>query len=272
MLNYDFMQIAFIAALLLGLCLPLIGSGAIYKGIADAGDALAHSALAGVAIGLAAGLNTMTVSIITTVVGLLIVELLRKYFSKYVEIGLVVVLSAAIGLVGILSNKAGVASLGSYLFGSIILINKHQLLATGLLCAAILLFTILFGPQLFALWYSKDEARVHGVKTSVLNLIHSLLLALTVAIGEKIVGSLVIASMIILPCAIAMVFKKGYKFTLVLGVIISVVTMLAGLTISFYLDWAPGATIVALAVALLILILLIKGIIVLVRHLKHRHA
>ncbi len=265
MLSYDFMQIAFVAALLLGIALPLIGSGAIYKGIANSGDALAHSALSGVAIGLAAGLNTTLISIIVTIAALLIVEFLRNYFSKYVEIGLVVVLSAAIGLIGILSNKAGVSNLNSYLFGSIILIDKTQLIITGVLTVLIIIFTVLFGPQLFALWYSKDEAKVSGIKTSVLNFSHSLLLALTVAIGEKIVGSLVIASMIILPCATAMTFKKGYKFTLALGVAISIATMLIGLTISYYADWAPGATIVLLSVAILTLVLIVKGMITLMK-------
>lgn len=268
MLSYDFMQIAFVAALLLGIALPLIGSGAIYKGIANSGDALAHSALAGVAIGLAAGLNTTVVSIITTIVGLLIVELLRNYFSKYVEIGLVVVLSAAIGLVGILSNKAGVANLNSYLFGSIILIDQTQLIITAVLTVVIVLFVVLYGPQLFCVWYSKDEAKVHGIKVGLLNAIHSILLGLTVAIGEKIVGSLVIASMIILPCAISLTFKKGYWFTLVSGVVISVASMLIGLTISYYADWAPGATIVLLTIAVLAIVLIVKGFIKLANLLK----
>ncbi len=272
MLNYDFMQIAFIAALLIGIALPLIGSGAIFKGIADSGDALAHSALAGVAIGLAAGLNTTWVSIVTTIVALIIVELLRNYFSKYVEIGLVVVLSAAIGLVGILSNKAGVSNLSTYLFGSIILIDKEQLIITAVLTGVIVIFTILFGPQLFALWYSKDEAKVRGIKTGLLNLTHSVLLGLTVAIGQKIVGSLVIASMIVLPCATALIFKKGYKFTLISGVIVSVATMLIGLTISYYLDWAPGATIVLLAVAILAIALIVKGVIKGIRLLKAKRS
>ena len=270
MLSYDFMQIAFVAALLLGIALPLIGSGAIYKGIANSGDALAHSALAGVAIGLAAGLNTTAISIITTVVGLLIVELLRNYFSKYVEIGLVVVLSAAIGLVGILSNKAGVANLNSYLFGSIILIDKTQLIITAILTVLIVVFVIVFGPQLFCVWYSKDEAKVHGIKAGILNAVHSILLGLTVAIGEKIVGSLVIASMIILPCAMSLTFKKGYWFTLVSGVIISVASMLIGLTISYYADWAPGATIVLLTITILVLVLLTKGFIKLVGFIKNK--
>ncbi len=268
MLSYDFMQIAFVAALLLGIALPLIGSGAIYKGIANSGDALAHSALAGVAIGLVAGLNTTVVSIITTIVGLLIVELLRNYFSKYVEIGLVVVLSAAIGLVGVLSNKAGVANLNSYLFGSIILIDQTQLIITAILTVVIVLFVVLFGPQLFCVWYSKDEAKVHGIKAGLLNAVHSILLGLTVAIGEKIVGSLVIASMIILPCAISLTFKKGYWFTLASGVVISVASMLVGLTISYYADWAPGATIVLLTISVLAIVLIVKGFMKLANLLK----
>ena len=98
------------------------------------------------------------------------------------------------------------------------------------------------------------------------------MLSITVAIGAKVVGSLVVSSMIVLPTAIAMQFKRGYKETLIISTVISVVCMIAGLTISYYVDWAPGATIVLITVSLLVLAFLIKAIISLIRNTKLRRA
>ena len=268
MLHYDFMRIALVVAILLGISLPLIGSGVVYKRLSSSGDALAHSSLAGVAIGLAAGLNPLFISIIACVVSFLIIELLRKKFSKFSEIGVVIVLSAAIGIAGILSKYATSANFDAYLFGSIILVSNVELIATIILTAIVLLFTIFMYGPFFASLYSEDEAKVSGTKVGLINFFHSLLLAIVVAIGAKVVGSLVVSSMIVLPTAIAMQFKKGYKLTLIFSTIISVVCMVSGLTISYYADWAPGATIVLIAVAILLVVFLIKGLITLFSNIK----
>ena len=87
MLTFKFMRIAFIVAILLGIAIPLVGSSAVYKRLSSSGDALAHSSLAGVAIGLAAGLNPLLISILTCIVSFFVIELLRKKFNKYSEVG-----------------------------------------------------------------------------------------------------------------------------------------------------------------------------------------
>ncbi len=252
MLTYSFMQIAFVVAILLGISLPLIGSGIVYKRLSNSGDALAHSSMAGVAIGLVSGLNPLLISVITCIVSFLIIELLRKKFSKFSEIGVVVVLSTAIGIAGILSNYAKSSNFDSYLFGSIILISNVELIAAIVLTVLVLIFTLVFSRQFLSCLYSEDEAKTSGIKVNLYNFIHSLLLSITIAVGAKIVGSLVVSSMVVLPTAIALQFKKGYKTTLIISVIASVVAMVGGLTISYYADWASGATIVLVTVVLLI--------------------
>ncbi|MBQ9266487.1 MAG: metal ABC transporter permease [Bacilli bacterium] len=260
MLTYSFMQIAFVVAILLGISLPLIGSGIVYKRLSSSGDALAHSSMAGVAIGLVSGLNPLLVSVIICIVSFLIIELLRKKFSKFSEIGVVVVLSTAIGIAGILSNYAKASNFDSYLFGSIILISTNELIATIALTILVLTFTLVFSRQFFACLYSEDEAKTSGIKTNAYNFIHSLLLSITIAVGAKIVGSLVVSSMVVLPTAIALQFKKGYKTTLIISVIASVFAMLSGLTISYYADWASGATIILVTIVILIFAFLYRFI------------
>lgn len=260
MLTYEFMRIAFVAAILLGIAIPLSGSQAVYKRLSSSGDALAHSSLAGVAIGLAAGLNPTLISIIACVLSFLLIELLRKKFSKYSEIGVAVVLSAAIGIAGILSSYTSSYSFDSYLFGSILLIEKNELWILGALALITVVFTILTYGRVFACLYSEDEAKVNGIRVNALNFFMDLLLSISIALGAKIVGSLVVSSLVVLPTAIALQFKRGYRFTLIAAVMFSVLSMCLGLTIAYYTDWKPGGTIVLVAIAFLALAMVYRFI------------
>lgn len=268
MFQYEFMRIAFLVGILLGIILPLLGTGVVYKRLSSSGDALAHSALAGVAIGLAAGFNTFYISIAACFVSFLIIEFLRNKFSKYSELGVAVVLSLAIALAGILSSFTSASNFDSYLFGSIILVTTPELIFTIVIASVILILSILFYPQVFLSLYSESEAKVTGLKVRLINFIQSLLLSITIAVGAKIVGSLVVSSLLVLPIAIALLFKKGYKVTLIVGVIASVVSMCVGLVISYYCDLKPGATIVASCLGILALVLVYKGIETLIRKRK----
>ena len=260
MLTYSFMRVALVVAILLGISLPLVGAPAVFRRMSSSGDALAHSSLAGIAIGLASGFSTIWMSIISCFVSLLIIELLRKKFNKFSEIGVAVVLSSAIALAGILSSYTKSSNFDSYLFGSILLISNTELYLCIALCVAILLFSIVFYPQIFASLYSGDEARVSKIKSSWLQFGLDLLLALTIAIGSKIVGSLVVSSLIVIPVATSLILKKGYKVTIALSVLLSVVSMVGGLIAAYYLDWKPGATIVGVGVAILLLVALFKAL------------
>ena len=272
MLAYEWMRIAFVAAVVLGIALPLVGSTAVYKRLSSSGDALAHSSLAGVAIGLVAGLNPLVVSIIACVVSFLIIELLRKRFSKFSELGVAIVLSAAIGIAGILSRYARSLNFDSYLFGSILLIKQEELIASCIIAAIVVTFYIVFYRRIAASLYSEDEAKVNGVKVGALNFAHSLLLSITIAISAKVVGSLVVSSMIVVPVAIALLFKRGYFQTTLLSLAASLLSMIGGLVISYYADWAPGATIVSLSVVILGVVLLVRFILFFVQKARQKQA
>lgn len=270
MLTYKFMQVAFVVSLLLGIVIPLLGSSAVFKRLSSSGDALAHSSLAGVAIGLAAGLNPLWTAVLCCVVSFLIIELLRRKFNKYSEIGVAVVLSASIGLAGILSSFTSASNFDAYLFGSILLISDEELYLTLGLFASVVAFYVLFYHQIFASLYSESESKVSGIKVNGLTFIQDLLFSLTIAVSSKIMGSLVVSSLVVLPTAVALQFKKGYKWTLLFSVFASLTAMLSGLTISYYADLKPGATIVMVLIGELILAFLAKGILALIRRCRAR--
>lgn len=265
MLTYEFMRIAFLAAILLGIAIPLVGSTAVFKRLSSSGDAMAHASLAGVAIGLAAGLAPLAVSIISCIIAFLIIELLRKKFSKFSEIGVTVVLAASVAIAGIVSSYTSSYSFESYLFGSILLISDAELYVCIGLAAVCLIFSVVFYRQIFALLYSESEAKVAGVKVNLLNFLMDLLLAITIAVGAKIVGSMVVSCLMVLPTAIALQLKKGYLFTMVSSVIFSVASMAIGLTIAYYADWRPGASIVMVALCFLFLCMLYRGLLYLLK-------
>ena len=270
MLTYRFMQVAFVVCLLLGIVIPLLGSSVVFKRLSSSGDALAHSSLAGVGIGLAAGLNPLWTSILCCVVAFLIIELLRKKFSKFSEIGVSVVLSASIALAGILSSFTSASNFDSYLFGSILLITDTELYLTLGLFALTVLFSVLFAPQIFACLYSESEAKVSGIKVRTLTFFQDLLFSVAIAISAKVVGSLVVTSLVVLPTAIALQLKKGYKATVGFSLLFSLLSMGLGLTGAYYLDFKPGATIVMVLVLLLAGAFLVKGVLYLFRSLKRK--
>lgn len=261
MFRYEYMVIAFVVALLLGLAFPLLGQTAVYKRLSSSGDALAHSALAGVAIGLASGLNPLYISIISCVVSFVIIDILRRKFGKHAEIGVVVILSAAIALTGVLSGYVSATNFDAYLFGDILLIKRDELwVVLGLTLIVVAFFLLTFFHQ-FSSLYSEEESKIQGIPVGALNLIHSILFALTVAIGAKMVGSLIVSSMLVLPTASALLLKKGYRFTTIAGIVYSMAAMGLGIVVSYYLDWRSGATSVGIAVALLLLTLVYRGIV-----------
>ena len=254
MLTYKFMQVAFAVCVLLGIALPLVGSFAVYKRLSSSGDALAHSSLAGVAIGLAAGLSPLLMSIICCIIAFLVIDLLRRKFNKFSEIGVSVVLSASIGLAGILSCFTKANNFDAYLFGSILTITDTELVVTAVLAVVILAFVIIFYSQIFSVLYNESESKIDGIRTNLISFVMDLLLSITIAIGSKVVGSLVVSSLVVLPTAIALQLKKGYKWTQIWSVIFSIASMIIGLITAYYLNLKPGATIVMVAIGFLLLL------------------
>lgn len=272
MFRYEYMIIAFVVAILLGIAFPLLGQTVVYKKLSSSGDALAHSALAGVAIGLVSGLNPLYISIISCVVSFILIDLLRRKFGKHAEIGVVVIFATAIALTGILSGYASATNFEAYLFGDILLIKKEELWVVIALASIAVIFAFLtFARQLHIL-YSEEEAQINRIPIRAINLIHSILFALTVAIGAKMVGSLVVSSMLVLPTAAALLWKKGYRFTTFLGLAYSLASMSLGIVVSYYLDWRSGATSVGLAVVLLLLTLAVRGILIWINKAKKKSA
>jgi zinc transport system permease protein len=267
-ITYQFMQNAIIAGLIVGLISPIIGVFLVVRRLSLMADALSHITLSGLAAGILLSkkialfqmINPIYIGMGFSIVGALLTEELRKAYRFYQELAIPIILSSGIGLGVVLISIAGGfnVDLFSYLFGSVLAVTRNDLwmiLSIGLF---VLLTVFIFYKELFALAFDEEFARVSGVKRKMVNLIFMVLVALTISISMRIVGILLVSALITLPVAAALQISGSFKQTIYLSVLFAEVSVLGGLTVAFYLDWASGGTIVLFAVLLLLLVLLFK--------------
>ena len=184
------------------------------------------------------------------------IEAFRKTFGEYGEIATVVVMSAGIGLTAVLSGfiTDGSSNLNSFLFGSIVAIKDFELYLTIGLGVAVIVISSLLYRELFFITFDEESAKLSGVKTGIINLILMLLTAVTVSVASRIVGALMISSLIVLPVASAMMIAKSYKQTMWYSILLAEIFTIVGLFISYYADLRPGGTIVLLGVVFLVIV------------------
>lgn len=259
--QYDFMQKAFLVGILLAVIVPCIGIIVVLKRLSMIGDALSHISLAGVAGGLIIGINPVLGSIIACIGAAFGIEAIRKRIPKYAEMAIAIVMSAGVGLAGVLSGFVKTsANFNSFLFGSIVSIDNFELaLVIGISVAVMLVFVFLF-KELFYIALDERSARLAGIPVSVINVVFTLLTAVTVSVAARTVGALIVSSMMVVPSACAMQLGKSYKQTVLYSIGFALVFTISGLFASYYFGLKPGGTIVLIGVIVLIILLAAKAI------------
>ena len=259
MLQYGFMQRAFITGILLAVITPLIGITIVLKRMSMIGDALSHASLAGVALGLLLGINPILGAMGICLFAALGVEAIRRKIPRYSEMAISIIMSTGIGLAGVLSGfvKNG-TNFNSFLFGSIISISKDELLIVCVISALVLLCVLLLYKELFYIGFDENTARISGVPVKTINFIFTLLTALTVSIASRTVGTLIVSSMLVIPIACGMQVGRSYKAVMIIGVITALITTVIGLTLSYYIGLKPGGMIVLLEVGCFLILTLVS--------------
>lgn len=261
-LQYDFMQRAFITGILIAIITPCIGVILVLKRFSMIGDSLSHNSLAGVTAGLIAGVNPILGAIVFSMIAAFSIEKVRKSFPSYSELSIAIITSIGIGLAGILSGFVkNSMTFSSFLFGSIVAISDFELLLVVTLSVIVLLVSILLFKELFYITLDEESARLSGIPVGVINFIFMILIAVTISISARTVGTLIISSLMVIPVATAMQIAKSYKQTVLYSIIIALLSTVIGLFVSYYADFRPGATIVLVSVLILATILLFKSLI-----------
>lgn len=258
-LEYDFMRRAFAVGLLLAVIVPCIGVIVVFKRLSMIGDALSHTSLAGVAAGLILNVNPILGAVVASIAAALAIEAIRKRIPKFSEMAIAIIMSAGIGLAGVLSGFVkSAANFNSFLFGSIVAIDDFELLLVACIsCAVILAFVFLY-KELFYIALDERAARLAGVPVGAVNFIFTILTAVTVSVAARTVGALIVSSLMVLPVACAMQFGKSYRQTVLYAAGFGLLFTLLGLTLSYYAGLRPGGTIVLIGVACLALLFLVK--------------
>ena len=259
MFEYSFMQNACIVALLISLVCPMIGMFLVLRRYSMIGDALSHASLAGVAVGLLLDVNPIISAFCLTSFFGVLIEALRNQFRRYAELVLIIVLSLSVGIaITIISAGLVHTNVESFLFGSILTVSSTDVWSVVILSIISLTTILWLYPQLVMITFDEDGARVAGVRVKLINYIFSILVAATISVSIRIVGILVISSLIALPVATALQLQKGFRRTLQFSVLFSFIDILTGLFVSYWIDAAPGGVTAITSVVLLLFVLLGK--------------
>ncbi|ASU57372.1 MULTISPECIES: metal ABC transporter permease [Nocardiopsis] len=252
LLHYEFMRRALVAAVLVGLVTPIIGTYLVQRRLALLGDGIGHVALTGVALGLLTSTSPVLTAAVVATLGAVLIELVRVRARTSGDVALALLFYGGIAggvlLIG-LTPGASNATLVSYLFGSVSTVEESDLWVVGVLAAGVIAVVAVFGRELFVLCQDEEVARAHGLPVRFLSVLLAVTAALTVVIAMRVVGVLMVSALMIVPVAAAQQLTKSFRVTMLLAVLIGLLSSVGGLTTSFYAELSPGATIVLLALA-----------------------
>lgn len=261
MLSYNFMQNALFVSVFISILCPCIGIFLVLRRYSMIGDTLSHASLAGVTIGLMCGQNPVLGAFLFTSFCGALIEFLRSYFKKYTDLILTVVLSLSVGTaITIISSGKLHANADSFLFGSILTVTKFDMAMVLILSLISVLTLIVLYHQMIYIAYDEEAAKVAGVRVRLINYVFSILVASAISISIRIVGVLVLSSMIALPVATALQLEKGFRHTFLFSIVFSFLDIMLGLFLSYYLNVAPGGFTALVSVAMLVLVLAGKQI------------
>ncbi|MBT2636524.1 metal ABC transporter permease [Bacillus sp. ISL-39] len=268
LLQYEFLQNAFLTGMIIGVIAPLLGVFIVVRRLSLIADALSHVTLAGIAASLLlekkfmlfSGLNPLYMGMAFSVGGSLFIEKLRTVYKHYQELAIPIILSGGIGLGVIFISLADGfnTDLFSYLFGSVSAVSRADLWTILIISILVIALVVLLYKELFLLSFDEEYARATGIAARTLHFIFIVMVALVIAASMRIVGILLVSSLMTLPVAASIRFAKGFKQTIFYSILFGEVSVLGGLFLSYYLDLAPGGTIVMIAVLILVLAIWLK--------------
>jgi zinc transport system permease protein len=218
------------------------------------GDALSHAAFGGIAVGLLTSIYPIWTALVISVLSSLGVTKLRQSTKIPPDAAVAVMLSSGLAIGIVLIGLAGGFSLDleSFLFGSILLTSLQDQIMILLLTAAVIIIIVKLYRQLVYITFDENQAKVSGINVTALNYLFIGLTSLAVIASLRLVGVLLISSLIVIPNITAMMFGKGFKKTIMISIIVGVSSVLGGIVISYIMNLAPGGTIVILSIAILL--------------------
>jgi len=253
---------AFSAGILIAALASSLGLFVVVRRYSMLSDSLAHISLLGVAFGFLFSISTTWSAILTTLLASWLIEYLRRNHNIYSDSILAIFLSGSLAIAIIivsLSNSFN-TSLFDYLFGSIVAVSDEDILAISVFGFLSILLILNYYKKLLFVAFDEEVAEASGINTKILNYLLTSLVAITIGLSIKIVGALLIGALMIIPVISAIQLGRSFFLTGMLAVILSVLSVIIGLVISFYISIPSGATIVTISLFFFVASLIIKTI------------
>ena len=260
-LSFGFMQNAIISGIAISPICSTVGLFLVLRKYSLFGDALAHSAFGGVALGLFLGFYPLWAAYVVSILSALALTKIRQKFDISGDAIIAILLSSGIAVGIVLISLSGGFSIDifSFLFGSVLLVSTENVIGILGMCAAILIILIIGYKKFMYITFSEEQARVSGIRVEKLNYLLIAIAGITVVTSMQLVGVLLVSALFVIPNVTAMMFKRSFKQTIILSMSFSVFSTVAGILISYPLDIAPSGMVVLLAITLFIGSLVMKS-------------
>ena len=260
MFSYDFMQRAFLAGMIIAVLASVSGTFIVLKRYSMMSETLAHSALVGVAVGLVAGYNPLWVAVVVALLSAWLIEYLRSNFTLYSDAVLSIMLSGTLAIAVVVVSLGGAFnnSLFSYLFGSILSVSEADIITISFFGSISLILLLKYSKELYFVAFDEEVAKTSGLKVKFLNYLLVGVAAIIIALSIRVVGSLLIGALMVIPTASALQYRVGFVKTILISLVIALVSVACGMTLSYFFSLPSGATIVLCVLVLFIISLIVN--------------
>ena len=246
MFSFPFMQRALIAGVLVSLCAALLGVSLVLKRYSMIGDGLSLVSFGALAIAVALGVTPLYFSIPVVIAAafLLLRVADNPHWNSDAAIAAMSASSLAIGILVISRTTGMTTDVDNYMFGSVLAMTRADVALSVVLCAAVLVLFLLFYHKLFAVTFDESFSRATGLNVERYNTLLSILTALTIVLGMRMMGAMLISSLVIFPALSAMRVLKSFRGVVICAAALSVISFCVGLTASYLLGTPVGASVV----------------------------
>ena len=243
MLNYPFMQRAFAAGLIIAILAAISGSFIVLRRYSLLSETLAHVSLVGVSVGILVGSNPLWMAIAASLIASWMIEYLRSVHHLYSDSILAIFLSGSLALAIVIVSLAGSfnASLFGYLFGSILSVTNEDLIIMGITGIVGMGLLLLFFKELYFIAFDEEVARASGIRVAALNFMLVSVIAVIIALSIRVVGTLLIGALMVIPPVAAIRFGMGFFKTMLLSIALALISVVIGLSASFFFSLPSGA-------------------------------
>lgn len=262
MFQYPFIQRALIVGVLVSLCAALLGVCLVLKHYSMIGDGLSHVSFGALSVAVALGVSPLWISIPIVIIASFCLLRIRENAHMKNDAAIAVVSSSALAIgITVTALTTGInTDVSSYMFGSILVMNEQDVMISIVLCVIVLTLFILFYSRIFSITFDENFSKASGIPVGRFNALLSVLTAVTITLGMRMMGAMLISSLIIFPALIAMRLQRSFSGVIIAAAITAVIDFLLGLVISFLLSTPTGASIVLVNLCVLLIVTAIQKI------------